>query len=111
MRIEDLPGFAELKAAIDAELADESWGKATHGTAYLYNKGCHGPVCRRANQLRKRPGGRIPLEYGYIELREAEYLEERRKQKAEQVAKVRPPGTTRVDWVEKAMSTGRKAAS
>lgn len=106
--VEDWPQFAAVKKEVDAELADPGWADGTHGTAYLYNKGCHGPLCKRANRLRKPRGVREPLEYGYLEIREAEYLEEKRAKKIAEYMKTRPPGTTRIDWIERAERIGRQ---
>lgn len=50
MQLEDL----QITKDIDAELADEEFSTATHGTAYCYGKGCKGPICKKGNRDRRR---------------------------------------------------------
>jgi hypothetical protein len=110
MNVEDWPQFAALRQEVDEELESTIWGaNATHGTPYLYGRGCRGPLCKKANLQRKyKPGQREPLEWGYFSIREAEYLEEKRLKKVAEYMRTRPPGTTREDWIERAMKIGRQ---
>lgn len=39
-----------LRRAIELELANPAHISRTHGRRWTYNKGCRGPLCRRANR-------------------------------------------------------------
>lgn len=77
MQLEDL----QISKDIDAELEDEEFKGATHGTSYCYGRGCKGPICKKGNRDRKRATRNahpVPGPFDdYIEHRREEYLSAR----------------------------------
>ena len=41
-----------IEDQVDKELADNSFAPSKHGTPSCYNKGCRGPLCRKAQRDR-----------------------------------------------------------
>lgn len=82
MNLNDLPIVAE----VDAELSDEDYEANQHGTAYCYNKGCKGPICKKGNRDRRRATrgsdlGPAPLDQ-YLDFRLTQHEATRKKQPA-----------------------------
>lgn len=67
-----------IEEQVDRELADDQYLPSRHGTPAAYNKGCKGPLCRKAQRDRvKKARGSTTRNMmdDYLEARLAEHYE------------------------------------